>query len=230
MDHPGDFYQATVAFPGAWRKCLPSDSTSAWWYAAADLKRLVFSHIAEARRGGQDLLLRDFVKQFRNLSANAKAKAVCASLPRIRRLIDFEAHDDAVERLLEVMRQEAKAPSTAILGAVGEAHFRPCFEAWCGVKRWWHRKVAGNVHGMSLIVEAAVAETARQGLLWTGVNFSPTFEDPLAATLLPRPKVSAYGLQNFLQSADVPSRLHQAYHLPGQGLKMPTVSSVPLLA
>jgi DNA topoisomerase 6 subunit A-like protein/histidine kinase/DNA gyrase B/HSP90-like ATPase len=203
LDHPGDVYQATIAFPGGWRKCLPSDPTSAWWYDVADLKRLVFAHIAEARRGGQDLLLRDFVKQFRNLSANAKAKAVCAALPSIKRLTDFEADEEAVDRLLEVMRCEAKAPSPEILGAMGEAHVRACFETWYGVKRWWYRKVAGDVHGIPFIVEAAVAETARPGWLWTGVNFSPTFEDPLAATLLLAPKVSAYGLRNFLKSAHV---------------------------
>jgi anti-sigma regulatory factor (Ser/Thr protein kinase) len=203
MDHPGDVYQATVAFPGGWRKFVPSDPTSAWWYDAADLKRLVFSHIAEARRGGRDLLLRDFVKQFRNLSANAKAKAVCSRFPSARRLTDFEADEDAVDRLLDVMRQEAKAPSAEILGAVGEAHVRACFEAWYGVTRWWYRKVAGDVRGIPFIIEAAVAETTQQGLLWTGVNFSPTFEDPLASTFLPGPKVSAYGLHNFLKSAHV---------------------------
>jgi hypothetical protein len=202
-DHPGDFYQATIAFPDAWRKFLPSDATSAWWYDAADLKRLVFSHIAEARRGGKDLLLREFVKQFRNLSANAKAKVICSHFPTITHLTDFEDREHAVERLLEVMRQESKAPSAEILGAVGEAHFRACFDAWYGVKRWWYRKVAGDVHGIPFIVETAVAETLRQGMLWTAVNFSPTFEDPLAATFLPGPKVSAYGLQNFLKSAHI---------------------------
>ncbi len=163
----------------------------------------MFSHIAEARRGGKNLLLREFVKQFRNLSANAKAKAVCSHFPTITRLTDFEAHEDAVERLLDVMRQEAKAPSADILGAVGEAHFRACFEAWYGVKRWWYRKVAGELDGIPFVVEAAVAETVRAGMLWTGVNFSPTFEDPLAGTLLPGPKVVAYGLQNLLKSAHV---------------------------
>jgi hypothetical protein len=203
MNHPGNVYQATIAFPGGWRKFLPSDPTSAWWYDVADLKRLVFSHIAEARRGGKDLLLRDFVKQFRNLSANAKAKTVCSSLPSIKRLTDFEAYEDGVDRLLEVMRQEAKAPSADILGAVSDAHFRACFEAWYGVKRWWYRKVADELHGIPFVVEAAVAETVHTGMLWTGVNFSPTFEDPLAGTLLPGSQVVTYGLQNFLKSAHV---------------------------
>jgi hypothetical protein len=202
---------------------LPSDATSAWWYDAADLKRLVFSHIAEARRGGKDLPLREFVKQFRNLSANAKAKAVCSRLPTISRLTDFEADEDAVHQLLAVMREEAKPPSAEILGMVGEAHFRTCFEAWYGVKRWWYRKVADELDSIPFVVEVAVAETVREGMLWTGVNFSPTFEDPLAGTLLPGPKVSAYGVRNFLKSAHVipirdpwdetPTRTAVAVHL-----------------
>ena len=70
---------------------MPTDLTSAWWYSAEDLTRLVFSHIgASKQRGGQDLLLREFVKQFRNLSANTKAQAVCTALPGITHLSDFE--------------------------------------------------------------------------------------------------------------------------------------------
>jgi hypothetical protein len=145
-----DFYQATVVFPGAWRKFLPTDPTSVWWYDATDLKRLIFSHIAESRRGGKDLPLREFVKQFRNLSANAKAKMVCSHLPAIARLTDFEAHEDAVERLLAVMRAEAKAPSPDTLGTIGEPHFRACFDAWYGVKRCWYRRVASAGFPLSL--------------------------------------------------------------------------------
>jgi hypothetical protein len=197
----GDFYQATVSFPNPWRKFLPSDASSAWWYEAPDLTRLVFSHIAEARRGGKDLLLRDFVKQFRNLSANAKAKAVCSHFPAITHLTDFEGQEDAAERLLDVMRQEAKAPSPDILGSVGEAHFRTCFEAWYGLKRFWYRRVTGEVNGLPFICEAALAETVQPGDFFTGVNFSPTFEDPLANTLLPCPEFSADGVKGFLHAA-----------------------------
>jgi hypothetical protein len=202
-DSSGDFYHATVAFPGDWRKCVPSDATSAWWYDAADLKRLVFSHIAETRRGGKDLPLREFVKQFRNLSANAKAKAVCAGVPAITRLTDFETQEDAVHRLLAVMRAEAKPPSAEILGTVGEAHLRACFEAWYGVKRWWYRKVADVLAGIPFVVEVAVAETVSEGMLWTGINFSPTFEDPLAGTPLLGPKTMDLGVRNFLKSVHV---------------------------
>jgi hypothetical protein len=223
-DNSEDFYHATVSFPGDWRKCLPSDATSAWWYDGADLKRLVFSHIAEARRGGKELPLREFVKQFRNLSANAKAKAVCAGVPAITRLTDFETQEDAVHRLLAVMRAEAKPPSAEILGTVGEAHFRACFEAWYGVKRWWYRKVADVCASIPFVVEVAVAETVSEGMLWTGINFSPTFEDPLAGTPLLGPTIMDLGVRNFLKSAHVVP-LQDA----GDGTHTPTAVAVHLV-
>ena len=172
----GNFYRPTVELGRDWRKYLPGDATSAWWYGVQDLERLIFSHIAEARRGGPDLLLRDFVKQFRNLSGNAKAKNVCAALPDIARLSDFEGREAAVATLLAAMRAAGAAPSVDILGAIGAAHFRACFAAWYGVKRSWYHKTKSLVDGIPTVVEVAIAETVQPGLLWHGVNFSPTFE------------------------------------------------------
>jgi hypothetical protein len=64
--------------------------TSPHWYSAAALKRLVFSHIAHGRRGGRDLPLGEFVRQFRGLSSTTKAKAVCAGFGDVTRLSGFE--------------------------------------------------------------------------------------------------------------------------------------------
>jgi DNA topoisomerase VI subunit B len=122
------FYQATMAFPKPWRKYLPGDPTSAWWYSVDDLTRRIFSHISESRRGGPDFLLRDFVrKYFTNLSANAAAKAVCAAVPTITRLSDFASQEAAVATLHAAMRREGKPPSPATLGTIGADHFRHCF-------------------------------------------------------------------------------------------------------
>jgi DNA topoisomerase VI subunit B len=54
----GNSYHATVSFPGTWRKFLPTDKTSPWWYDEAALKKLVFLYIAAARAGEEDLYLR----------------------------------------------------------------------------------------------------------------------------------------------------------------------------
>jgi DNA topoisomerase VI subunit B len=219
-----DFYQSGVDFPAAWRKCVPTDPTSAWWYTEGELKRLIFSHIAETeQRGTPDLLLRDFVRQFRNLSSTAKAKAVCAHFPAITHLQDFLQHEAAVAPLLQVMRQEGKAPSVDTFGVVGEAHFRACFEAWYGVKRFWYRKRTGETAGVPFVIEAAVAETREAGDLWTGVNFSPTFGDPLDGTVLRGEKFVGSGVQNFLYRA----------HATGWGwdqTQIPTAAAVHIIS
>lgn len=198
-------YQPTVAFPGAWRKFLPTDLTSAWWYDLADLERLVFAHIALARRGGRSKLLRDFVREFRGLSANAKAKAVCAALPGVTRLADLEAVDDGVPRLHTAMRDHSTAPSADVLGALGEAHLRARLDEAYGVKdgRWWYKRAAGSELSLPFVVEVAVAETQRPGGVISGVNFSPTYDDPLANTSLHGGDVYGYGVRGFAQAAHV---------------------------
>lgn len=193
-----DFYQATVAFPGEWRKFLPTDLPSPWWYDLDALRRLVFAYIGASRRGDRDLTLRDFVRQFRGLSGSAKAKRVCDQFPTVGRLSDFERGEALLEPLLAAMRAEAQPPAATVLGVVGEDHYRARFDAWYGVKRWWYRKSLGEVDGVPYAFEVALAETERQGNLYHAINFSPTFEDPLADTRLVGPKYQAWGLRSFL--------------------------------
>ena len=80
------------------------------------------------------------------------------------------------------MRETGKAPSPDVLGAVGAAHFRQCFERWYGVTRFWYDVRKGTQEGIPCVVEVAMAETVEGGDLWTGINFSPTFEVPCADT------------------------------------------------
>jgi hypothetical protein len=214
----GNSYQPTVDFPGEYRKFLPRDKMSPWWYDEAALKKLIFLHIAAARSGGKDLTLREFVKQFRGLTANAEAKLVCDQFPEVSRLSDFESREPLVARLLRVMCAVAEAPSPGVLGTVGKAHFLQCFEDWYGVKRHWAKKVAGEVDGVPFVFEVVVAETERPGRLFHGVNFSPTFDDPLADEWLDGGEVTAYdvvtahGVKGFLQSAHANPRGRSAVH------------------
>ena len=107
---------------------------------------------------------------------------MCATLPTITRLSDFAHQEAAVATLHAAMCQAGKVPSAAVLGAVGRAHFQACFERWYGVQRFWYDTKTDVHQGIPFIVEVAVAETVDGGELWTGINFSPTFEDPLAQT------------------------------------------------
>jgi hypothetical protein len=201
-------YHPTAGFPGRWRKFLPTDLTSAHWYDRDGFQRLVFSHIAATAQGGQDRLLRDFVREFRGLSGSAKAKAVCAHLPTIRRLSDFASDEAAVAVLLETMQREASAPRPSVLGRIGRDHFRHQFTRWYGLpdaERFWYRNVEGEVEGIPFIVEVALAETAVPAAPQWGINFSPTFDDPLAGTRLVAPDgtIVAEGWSGFLRQAHV---------------------------
>jgi hypothetical protein len=201
-----DFYQATVAFPTAWRKFLPTDPTAPAWYDGTALRALVFSHIAAAQRAGAPgLTLYEFIRQFRGLSGTAKAKAVAADLPGVRRLTDFAGDEAAVDLLLAAMQREARPPRADVLGQVGPDHLRTCFAAWYGVRpdRFWYHRVRSEADGLPYVVEAAVAETEHPGDVFCGINFSPTFTDPLAQTFLQSEKVSGYGVLGFLEEAHV---------------------------
>ncbi len=203
---PADFYRSTVGFPTPWRRFLPTDPTSPHWYDEPALKTLVFNHVAATRRDGSpDLLLRDFVLQFRGLTGTAKAKAVCDRLPRIKRLRDFEEDEAAVVDLLRAMRAEAMLPKPKVLGAVGLDHVRACFEARYGVvaDRFWYRKVEGMDGGVPFVVEAAVAATKEPGEVFHAVNFSPTFGDPFDGRYLAGEKASGYGALGLLRAAHV---------------------------
>jgi len=176
--------------------------TSAWWYDPEALARLVFATIAAQQEAGTaDRSLRAFVQQFRGLARKAVAQAVCAKLPGLPQLQAFATHEDAVATLYTAMRAASQPPSAEVLGSVGAAHFRACFERWYGVKRFWYdcKKV---VHaGMPCVVEVAVAETVGGGDLWTALNFSPTFRDPFGDTWLAHEQARGHGLRSVLRQA-----------------------------
>jgi Histidine kinase-, DNA gyrase B-, and HSP90-like ATPase len=197
-----DFYQPTMTFPGEWRKFLPTDLTSPWWYDLDALKFLIFAHINTANQGGRDLPLREFVRQFRGLSGTAKAKQVCDRLPAIRRLRDFEPRESAIADLHAAMRAVTVAPpSPQVLGLVGEEHIRTRFTTWYGVQRFWYRKVTEVCDGIPFVCEVAVAETNTPGAFYPGINFTATYDDPLADTTFTSSAFSAEGVLGFLRRA-----------------------------
>ncbi len=190
-------YKSSV--DGSFKKYRLTDPTSAHWYDGETMRRLVFNHIADARRGGRDLPLGEFVRQFRGLSSSAKAKKVCAALPNIRRLSDFEENPAVVEALLEAMKEGGKAPSHNALGAVGEGHFRSLFEATHNVAEFTYRKAKGEFpSGLPFTFEFALAVADEPGKLYCGVNFSPSFGDPLEGTRIAGPQFEADGIRGFL--------------------------------
>jgi len=208
MSEIDNSYKLTASFHNGWRKFLPTDLTSPYWYSPESLERLIFSHIGDNRRGGRDLTLREFLTQFRGLSGTAKSKQVCDQFTAINRLTEFEENQDLIGTLLEQMREKTKPPTTKVLGIVGEAHFRACFESWYTVhpKAFWYKKVVGKDPNKPYVFEVALAVIGNgenKDSFFSGINFSPTYEDPLRGTALHHdPKdVHGYGIKGFLQAA-----------------------------
>jgi DNA topoisomerase VI subunit B len=206
------FYKSTVERV---KKCVPSEPTSPHWYSPESLKVLVFSHIADAQSGGNDLPVGTFVRQFAGLSSSAKAKAVlsAAALPEIKHLSDFQERPEAVGDLLEGMKQHSKEPKASTLGWVGQDHFRMFFERIYTVNEFKYvRKSSTLPSGLPFTFEFALATLEEPGHLYCGINFSPTFGDPLEGTTLAGPEFRAGGIRGFLNSAFALPQEESAWH------------------
>ena len=193
-------YQSSVVLGDGWRKFLPTDATAIHWYDTKAFRRLVYAYIGAAERGGRDLPLREFVRQFRGLGLNAPAKLICDAFPNVRHLSDLTNRDEEIIRLHKAMKVATKPPSENVLGLIGRDHLVANLDRRYGVKRSWYQKVADQINDVPFVFEIAIAETERPGRLSSGVNFSPSFEDPFAGTMLESKHVEGTGLTGLLHA------------------------------
>jgi DNA topoisomerase VI subunit B len=135
-------YQSSVVLGDGWRKFLPTDATAIHWYDTKAFHQLVYSYIGVAERGGRDLPLREFVRQFRGLGRNAPAKLICDAFPEVRHLSDLTNRDAEIARLHKAMKVATKPPSENVLGLIGRDHLVANLDRRYGVKRSWYQKVA----------------------------------------------------------------------------------------
>ncbi len=206
-----EIYKSTRGLP--FKKYVPSEPTSPHWYSPASLRALVFSHIADARNGGRDLPLGEFVRQFQGLSSTAKAKAVTKHLPAFKHLSDFEDDEEAVGELLARMQEASRPPKHAALGFVGEEHLRAFFERVYEVKEFRYVRTQGTLpSGLPFTFEFALAHLDQPGHLYMAINFSPTFGDPLEGTTLAGPKFKARGIQGFLTQGHALPKSERAWY------------------
>ena len=211
LSEEAEIYKSTREPP--FKKYVPSEPTSPHWYSPASLKTLVFSHIAAARAGGRDLPLGEFVRQFQGLTGTAKARGVCANLPAFKHLSDFENDPDAVGGLLVGMREATKPPKHRAFGFVGEEHFRTFFENVYEVKEFRYVRRSGSLpSGLPFVFEFALAHLDQPGHLYTAINYSPTFGDPLEGTTLAGPKFKASGIRGFLSQGHALPKADRAWY------------------
>ena len=78
-------FEADATLPD-WTRWRPSAPTSAHWYNAETLQRLIGAEVAFAEDHGlSQRPVRDFIAEFRGLSSTAKTKAICDGLGLSRR-------------------------------------------------------------------------------------------------------------------------------------------------
>jgi hypothetical protein len=212
---PAEIYKSTRADI---KKYVPTEPTSPHWYGAASLKGLIFNHIAHARSGGRDLPLGEFVRQFAGLTSTRRAKAVTAPLVEagFTHLSKVAEDEERAAELLARMQAESKPPKASALGHVGEGHFRAFFEnVYAGVKEYKYVRKGGTLpSGLPFTFEFALAvlEQEIEGHLYRGINFSPTFGDPLQGTTLAGPKFKADGIQGFLAEGHALPKTERAWY------------------
>lgn len=169
-----------------WRKWSSSDPTSAHWYNTERLEALISCYVAAERTGGRALTVREFVSEFRGLSATQKQKQVTAGarLDRayLRDLVDGHGRLDsqAVARLLASMQQLSAAVRPEILGVLGEQHFRGRLTG-AGESFRYKRVVGIETDGMPYIVECAFALTEDISLQGEhiGLNWAVPLSNPI---------------------------------------------------
>jgi len=124
---------------------------------------------------------------------------------------------ERIAELLERMQAESKPPKASALGFVGEKHFSAFFEnVYGGVNGYKYvRRTGTPPSGLPLTFEFALATLAEPGHLYCGINFSPTFGDPLQGTTLAGPEFKQNGIQGFLSASyALPQRESAWYRTP----------------
>ncbi len=192
-----EFYKP--AGQDGWRKWLPSQPTSPWWYDDDSLRDLISSYLA----AGDDKPLGMFVREFDGLKSTAKARFITGWLRRIDRLSDFKDDPDAVRTLLTTMQAEARKVQPAALGKIPAGHYEAMIARLFGISRdrFWHSRKEVMCGGVPWAVDVAVAATERPGRVIYGTNFGVTFDDPLANAELLDGWNAATGAASFLRQA-----------------------------
>jgi hypothetical protein len=169
-----------------WEKWKPSDPTSPHWYEPQHLERLIGAYLTHDQDCGRARTCREFISEFRGLSGTAKQKAVLETAGLAREPLSRLVRDGSVDMalvgaLLTAMRANSKPVKPAMLGVIGEDHFRKRFEViGCEMDSFQYRKLL-ETDELPTVLETAFGwcpRTGGQRRLVTGVNWSPGIINP----------------------------------------------------
>jgi len=170
-----------------WCKWRPCDPTSVHWYDVARFERLLAAYISHDRDRGRDRSVREFVAEFRGLTATAKQKRVIGQAGLTRTPLSGLANCRGLQRklttkLLEAMKAHSRPVKPAALGVIGRDHLAGRFaEMGADMDTFGYSKtyVEGDDDQAPAVVEVAFAETdAGDRSLIAGVNWSVGISNP----------------------------------------------------
>jgi DNA topoisomerase VI subunit B len=173
-----------------WSKWSPRHPTDAHWYSVERFRALIAAYVAEERRGGRALTVREFVSQFANLSGSLKPRRVteATGLSRTHLHDLIEDGDVALEpvvALLTAMQRESRAVKPIALGVLGEDHVRTYLinQHHVEPESLKYRKVQGVADGLPFVLELACGWYTDDYIgcehrTIVGVNWTPALKPP----------------------------------------------------
>jgi hypothetical protein len=165
-----------------WEKWRPRNPTSPHWYDASRLQRYLAAHVARDRDLGQHRTVREFIAEFRGLSATAVQRKILAEVGCSHQSLGQffgveQVNRSGIAKLLASMKRHSKPVAPKHLGIIGSDHFRQRFLAAGGYAetfRYQQRK-GTNDDGIPYIVEFAF-----------GLHQSALTQDAQGASAVPR--------------------------------------------
>jgi hypothetical protein len=183
-----------------WMKYRACDATSAYWYSLEQFELYAAALIdrdqqKRPRTSRGKVTVREFVAQFRGMSATEKQKQVLRELDATHMSLsrffgsEMEVNHQRMKKLLGLIQQRTRPVRPELLGVIGEDHLRRLSVSLGGEpKSFKYFPSPGRAEdGLPYVVEIAIcpfkkwvngkAETRGRELI-TGVNFSATLENP----------------------------------------------------
>jgi hypothetical protein len=181
-----------------WIKYRACDATSAHWYSLEQIERYAGALIArdlEQRRGRRKYTVREFIAQFRGMSATEKQREILRELGAAHMTLarffgsETQVNHRRMEKLLRLLQQHTRPVRPELLGVIGEEHLRQMIvDAGGEPKSFKYSASPGHdASGLPYMVEIATCpykkwvagkQESRGRVLITGVNFSATLENP----------------------------------------------------
>jgi DNA topoisomerase VI subunit B len=178
----------------AWEKWLPSYPTSPHWYDQQRLERLIAAYVSHDSTCSRTV--REFISEFRGLSATAKQAAVLDKLGLARAPLESlcangKFNKRKIAALLAAMQATSKPVKAKLLGLIGRDHLAKRMAA-AGVEMEsfdYSRTFDTTEDGVPCVVEFAFGwcPEADGRRLITGVNWSPGITNPFR-------QLGSYGL------------------------------------